>query len=223
MNFSPIADVKGTMRLARRGRTVAIMAIVALAARAHTLPVATGVEVQPLIAHVKRVLATLDSISAPIDAEEMQSLEAAFVVSDAEKSSAAIQHALDHRCLFLVRIEANARVLLVRGIARPELVAGGSRAFLVKVVNEAGATAPLRLDLSAARGEGEPWLDATLVAKQPETDALTGERLEYRILRLESRESGKRVASFGFYLGQEKPQREAMMRVSMLFNSLPAQ
>ena len=47
----------------------------------------------------------------------------------------------------LARVEINpeARVKVLPGEARPDLAQAGTRVFLVKVVNQAGLTAPLRI------------------------------------------------------------------------------
>ncbi len=90
----------------------------------------------------------------------------------------------------------------------------GTRVFLVKVVNEAGITAPLRVtspqsrpvslpsrgapdppQTISARDIKERWADVSLFDKQPLTERLSGLPLEYRDHRdLQSRcgPSGRR-------------------------------
>ena len=58
---------------------------------------------------------------------------------------AKIQAVLDARVMFAVNINPEMRVKAAQGPAKAELLAQGWRLFLVKVVNEAGATAPLRV------------------------------------------------------------------------------
>ena len=62
-----------------------------------------------------------------------------------------MQQALDPLCLFVVNINPESRVKVARGPAAAELVEQGWRMFLVKVVNEAGVTAPLRVGSSNAQ------------------------------------------------------------------------
>ena len=61
----------------------------------------------------------------------------------AEDAATRAQEILDRRCLFFVNINPEMRVKVAAGPAKPELVEQGWRLFLVKVQNEAGATAVL--------------------------------------------------------------------------------
>jgi len=72
----------------------------------------------------------------------------------------------------------------------------------VKVQNEAGVTATLKGESPNARklagsAEGEVrdrWLDLKMFDQQPFQPALSGLKLEYRIIELYSRDAGKREA-----------------------------
>ena len=111
------------------------------------------------------------------------------------------------------------------GPARAELVERGWRTFLVKVRNEAGVTAPLRVSSPHAqpvfsRGPrgfsmdprpaqtisaadvADRWLDLELFDKPPLAAALSGLEVEYRILQLYSRDAGKREATLAADVGQ---------------------
>ena len=111
------------------------------------------------------------------------------------------------------------------GPARAELVERGWRTFLVKVRNEAGVTAPLRVSSPHAqrvfsRGPrgfsmdprpaqtisaadvADRWLDLELFDKPPLAAALSGLEVEYRILQLSSRDAGKREATLAADVGQ---------------------
>ena len=93
--------------------------------------------------------------------------------------------------------------------------------FLVKVVNEAGVTAPLRVTSpqsrpvsSPSRGAPDPpqtisardikerWADVSLFDKQPLTDRLSGLPLGYRIIEIYSRDAGRLGADLWFDVGQ---------------------
>src|SRR5688572_7599427 len=100
------------------------------------------VEAQPLAAQAARIAEALAYVGAPLPDADRAALQAASARPDA---AAAIQAILDPHCLLEIHINPESRVKVVPGPARAELVAQGWRTFLVKVRNEAGVTAPLRL------------------------------------------------------------------------------
>jgi hypothetical protein len=108
------------------------------------LPVVHGIELQPLIAQVRRLLDATEYLGMPLAATDQDVLRATFNVSDPEVAVEAIQRVLDRYCLVGLQINPEARVKVLPGEANPELVQGGWRQFLVKVHNEAGSTAPLQ-------------------------------------------------------------------------------
>src|SRR5262245_4337048 len=57
------------------------------------------VDLQPLIAQVKRILETMDYLGEPLSPADKQTLEKAFSESDAGRARAAIQDVLDKYCL----------------------------------------------------------------------------------------------------------------------------
>jgi hypothetical protein len=152
--------------------------------RLPTLPLVTGVELTLLIPQVRRVLAALESLGAPAEG----GLEGADAI--------AIQRALDRRCLVEVHINPEMRVKVARGPARPALVQRDWRSFLVKVRNESGTTAPLRVSV-----DGD-WLDCRMFDEPPLAPTLSGLELEYRVVRLSGREAGLCEASLMFDVGQ---------------------
>jgi hypothetical protein len=209
---------------------VAVAAAAQLAA-APGLPMVKGVEAQPLAAQVRRLVEAMDYSGAPFDQNARQALDAALARADPELSSEAIQQILDPHCLFAVHINPESRVKVARGPAAAELVEQGWRQFLVKVENEAGVTAPLRAKSpNAQRLHGSPaedvpnrWLDLALFDSQPLQPALSGLKLEYRIVQLYSREAGKREAKFSFDVGQGTQDLGFRNEVDILFDCRPAQ
>lgn len=191
-------------------------------------PVRTApVELQPLAAHVKRLVEALDYLGAPLAPIDKQALAQALNETDAGWASRAIQDVLDKYRLIDVYINPESRVRVTQGVASPELVQNGWRAFLVKVRNEAGVTAPLVIDSPNAlpvyaRSKNSPqsplghrpkpgitqsdvanrWLDASLYIKPPMRPQLSGLNVEYFILQLYSRDAGKREARLNFNAGQ---------------------
>ena len=84
-------------------------------------------------------------VGSPLTKLQRQQFEAALNEADDEQCVAKIQAALDPLCLALVSINPESRVKVAPGAAAAELVQHGWRVFLVKVHNEAGVTAPLRV------------------------------------------------------------------------------
>jgi hypothetical protein len=223
------------------------MSLPARAAELPSLPVVHNVELQPLIAQVKRVLEATDYLGTPVSASDKQALEAAFKQTDADEASEAIQRVLDKYCLLAVNINPESRVKVASGPAKPELIEKGWRQFLVKVHNESGVTAELRavspnaLSLYESgsgstpsdkayrkRGDSkqpnasELWLDLQMFTSQPLRGALSGLPLEYRIMQLYSRDAGRREAKISFNVGQGTQDIGYRNDVDVLFNSLPA-
>jgi hypothetical protein len=108
------------------------------------LPLVRGVEMQPLIAQVKRLLEATEYLGMPLAAQDKAAVQAALRVTDFNVAGEAIQSVLDRYCLVGVHINAEMRVKVARGEAKAQLVEGGWRQFLVKVHNESGTTAQLR-------------------------------------------------------------------------------
>ena len=111
------------------------------------------------------------------------------------------------------------------GPARAELIERGWRTFLVKVHNEGGVTAALRVSSPQAqrvfsRGSrgfstdprpaqtisaadvADRWLDVEMFDKPPLAAALSGLAVEYRIVQLSSRDAGQREATLAADVGQ---------------------
>jgi len=226
---------------------LATASLMAGATRAE-LPLVTGVEFQPLGAQVKRVAEALDFLGAPLSAEEQKALDAALASSDPAAGIEAIQRILDPHCLAGLTINPEMRVKAAPGPAVPELVAQGWRTFLVKVQNEAGATAELRVVSPEAQsvhnspGRDTPsdehyrrmersvgslspaqrWLDLDVLGKQPLRKELSGLGLEYRVVSLYSRDAGRREAKLEFNVGQGTQDLGFRSEVDILFQCLPA-
>ena len=129
---------------------------------------------------------------------------------------------LDRLSLATVTINPEARVSVQPGAAQPALVEGGTRVFLVKVINQAGITAPLkvtspqsgRVSIPAWSNDHDPartisdkdieerWAEITFFDKPPLSETLSGVPLEYRILEIYSRDRGQRTAELKFDVGQ---------------------
>ena len=212
------------------------------------LPLVTDVELQPLAAQARRVAEALESLGAPLSPSERQALDAAMSNVDAKEAGAEIQRILDPHCLASIDINPEMRVKVAGGPAPKELVELGWRTFLVKVHNQAGATAELRVVSPNAqsvhnaggnknasdqyyrkRGAGKPslptsqlWLDLETFNKQPLKKELSGLALEYRVLSLYSRDAGEREAKLEFNVGQGTQDLGFRSEVDLLFHCAPA-
>lgn len=138
-----------------------------------------------------------------------------------EETAAAVQKLLDPHCLAMVSINPESRVKVARGPAEALLVQGVSAYVLIKVQNDAGVTA--RLGVSGpqiiAKGtdaEGR-WLEAIVPNVPPLSNRLLGQRLEYKVVRLRSREAGKREATLRFDVGQGSQDLGFRAEVPILF------
>jgi hypothetical protein len=214
---------------------------IATAASAEPLPKVTGVELQPLVAQIKRVAQALELLGSPLTTEQQTALDQALALQDASAATAAIQQVLDPLCLVGITINPESRVKVAPGEAPRRLVQNGWTVFLVKVHNEAGVTAALRVESPNAAplhtrstASAEPattikpgdvadrWLDVSLNTNQPLEKTLSGLELEYRILQLYSRDLGKREAKLMFDVGQGTQELGFRNEVNLLFECAPA-
>jgi hypothetical protein len=132
-------------------------------------------------------------------------------------------------------------VKVEQGAAKPELVEGGTRLFLVKVVNNGHVTAPLAVTSPntgnvyvrsngnpeppiqlTPRDSAERWADISLYQRPPMARRLSGLALEYVILEVYSRDAGQRSAKIGFNVGQGSQDIGFRNDVSILFTAQPA-
>jgi len=204
------------------------------------LPVVGGVEAQPLVAQVRRLEEALDFVGRPLSAAEANALRLASE-RPGDEPVAAIQSVLDPHVLFSVHVNPESRVKVARGPARAELVQGGWRAFLIKVENRAGITAPLEIASPNARAPHVPstgapdpkasvsdadvrdrFLDVAPFFGPPLARALSGLELEYRIVELHSRDAGKREAKFEFSVGHGTQDLGFRGETSVLFYCVPS-
>ena len=98
---------------------------------------------QPLAQQARRLETALRYLGEPLSDADRQAIDAALAQPDEADGVRQIEQVLDRRVLVRVHINAESRVRVEAGTARPELVQGGTRLFLVKVLNDAGVTAPL--------------------------------------------------------------------------------
>ena len=219
---------------------------VALASALHAADV-TDVDPQPLLAQVRRVIEAATLLGVPFTGAEKGAVDAAANKSDAKNTAEKIQATLDPRCLFVVTINPEMRVKVAVGAAKADLVEQGWRTFFIKVVNDSGTTAPLNVFSAQAQSaysggavqnasdkrlrgndkttpidEKDVWLDMQTFDQPPLLPALSGLRVEYRIVSLYSRDAGKREATFSFDVGQGTQDLGFRGETSVLFHAAPA-
>jgi hypothetical protein len=195
------------------------------------VPVVPGVEVQPFAAQVRRLIEAMDYTGQPLDARTLEALNGVLARANEGQAAESIQRLLDPQCLVVINISPESRVKAARGPETAQLVEGGWRQFLVKVVNEAGVTAALRAQSHNAKPlAGSPagdvmnrWLGLAMYDSQPLQPTLSGLKVEYRILQLYSREAGKREAKISFDVGQGTQDLGFRSDVDILFDCQPGQ
>lgn len=123
--------------------------------------------------------------------------------------------------LIRVHINPEARVKAERGAQTATLKPGVWRSFLVRFDNEAKVTAVPRLqspNAPAEAGARDRWIDVLL---EPANRPLSGRGVEYRTLKLRSRDTGMREAAFSFDVGQGTQDLGFRGQVSILFHCTP--
>ena len=208
-----------------------------------TLPLVSNAEWQPLAAHALRVQEALNLLGAPLSTVDDAALSELLKRGSSAADVEALQQILDRYCLVGVQINPEMRVKAAQGAARPELIEQGWRVFLVKVQNESGTTAELRVvspqAISLFEGgsssnasdkayrKGAPkgmqfnpadlWCDVDLFKKQPMKKELSGAKLEYALIQVYSRDAGQRECRLSFNVGQGTQDLGYRSEVDLLF------
>jgi hypothetical protein len=188
------------------------------------LPLVEDVEWRPFRAHCRELLMVLDKSPAALPAETVRSMRSLLdgKPDDPRDAVRGVQKLLDPHCLLAVSINPESRVKAARGPAAAELRQNQESMVLIKIHNDGGVTHTLRLQgpeiLGADKHDEGRWLEAKLVADAPFDPKLTGQRLEYRLLRLTPRQPGKREATFQFDVGQGTQDLGFRAEVPILFS-----
>ncbi|MCA9166650.1 MAG: CehA/McbA family metallohydrolase [Planctomycetales bacterium] len=196
---------------------------------------------QPLQSQVRRLVQALEFLGQPLTPPQRQAIDAALEETDDAKCVEQIQKTLNPLCLLAVHINPESRVKVAAGHADKNLVEQGWQVFLVKVHNEAGVTAQLKVNspnaaplYKGSTGSPDPaesvrpqdvpdrWLDAQMFDGKPLVATLSGLPLEYRILQIYSRDHGQREATFAFNVGQGTQDIGFRNEVPVLFECAPA-
>lgn len=233
------------------GAGIAILLIAAAVPMASANPQPQNtVALQPFADQVREIERDLDFFGQPLAAKDQDTINAAFASSDPQTAVANAEAVLDKYALVQVTINPESRVDVKRGTAPASLIQDGTRLFLVKVVNQAGVTAPLNVESPNSgavyvKSSGSPspkqevtaqdvrerWAEISLLSKtlSPPAygisyfpDRLSGFGIEYRILMIYSRDAGERSAKLAFDVGQGTQDIGFLNETSILFHIAPA-
>lgn len=174
------------------------------------LPPAAHVEAQPLISQVKRLQEALGYLGAPLPAETRAALAEAARETGDDRVASLVQAALDPHCIAAVNISRDGQLAAIPSGDAADLQEQGWRTQLVKVVNHAEAATTLRVSsLNAGPLPNAPadqvelrWFDLQMYNSRPMKPKLSGLPLEYRIIQLYSKDTGRKTAQIAFNLGQ---------------------
>lgn len=205
----------------------------------------TTVEFQPLASATTRLLSALQFQGTPLPEADTTSLQQILQTGSGRDGVIALQKILDRHCLAQVRINPEGRVSVAAGPVPKQLIQQGWRTFLVKVHNEAGVTAELKVGspqsgptyqqgkhprerpmtvdklVTAQESEGR-FLDIDAQQSQPLTAKLSGLAVEYRLVQLFSRDKGSREATLIFDVGQGTQDLGFRNETPILFKCLPS-
>ncbi len=197
---------------------------------------------QPFAQQVRQVETTLAYLGQPLTQKDHEAINLAIADPDEAAAVRHLEQILDNYTLAIVDINPESRVKVQAGAAKAELVEGGTRIFLVKVLNKAGVTSRLVAESPNAapifvQSDGSPeppktilradtrdrWMELELYDRDPMSPRLSGLPLEYRILTIYSRDRGQRSAAIGFNVGQGTQDIGFRNEMTVVFNALPAQ
>jgi hypothetical protein len=209
------------------------------------------VPLQPLAQNVRALATALGYLGQPLPPSDLAQIDEAIAMADERASVSRLQEILDKHALVMVDINPESRVKVVQGPASAVLVEGGTRVFIVKVLNQAGVTAPLEVESPnggrvfrpswESQNSPEPpqtiknsdvvdrWADisifrteAAVYTRPPLGGRLSGFPVDYQLLQVMSRDRGPRSAVLRFSVGQGSQDVGFRAELSVLFDALPA-
>jgi hypothetical protein len=187
------------------------------------LPLVEDAAFEPLREHGRQLVAALAAAGQPLPAQAVKAIQTLLDAPphDPQQAARRLQQLLDPYCLLGVSINPESRVKAARGPQAAELVRGQPTLVLIKIHNDGGVTHRLAVAGAgiAPPGKAGPdrWLEAAVAAQGPLDDRLSGQRLEYKVLRLTAREAGKREATFQLDVGQGTQDLGFRAEVPVLF------
>lgn len=204
---------------------------------------ASHVEVQPLLAQAMRLKESLDFLGSSLSPDDEKRLNELQHAPHNEQTVKLVQEIFDPYCLAIVNINPEGRVKVDRGAAKNKLMQAGWTSFLVKVENNAGATAKLEVESpNAIRPQHAPtfepkvnpkniisegqvanrFMEIQMYRNKPMTENLSGLKLEYAVVQLYSSAAGKREVEIGFNVGQGSQDIGFRNSIHILFDIKPS-
>jgi hypothetical protein len=184
---------------------------------------AINVEPQPLLAHALRINDALNFAGSALSDPDQKKLKKLQQQKLSAQTVEDVQKILDPYCIAVVDINPEARVKVEKGSADLKLTQAGWTIFLVKVLNDAGVTSELKAESPNSVlpfhktsntskvlqedviSEGESanrFLDLKMYTGRPLKANLSGQKLEYAVLQVYSKDAGSREAEISFNVGQ---------------------
>ena len=200
------------------------LVLVALVSARAPAPVVDGVSTDKFRTHCAGVLRAIKKLDTPLPAASLRELERLLAAKPAEPEAfgRAAQKLLDAHCLLRITINPESRVKVARGPAPAELVRGQPSFVLVKILNEAGVTHALTVKgpqlIAKGTDDRDRWLEAAVYGGPPLSKTLSGQPVEYVLLRLVAHQAGKREATLVFDVGQGTQDLGFRNEVPILFS-----
>ena len=181
-------------------------------------PVKLPSETKALIANVRATMSTLAESGCALHATDRNGL--ANLERYGERGAREVMERIQGRhTLFQVNINPEMRVKANPGRAPARLMVGEWQLFLARIENESGTTAPLQIKVlpPANAPDAHEWLEAEVVPMTNAPAGLSGAPLEYRLIKLRSREVGSREARLSLHVGQGNQDLGFRNEVDILF------
>jgi polyferredoxin len=166
------------------------------------LGIVRDVRPEHLADQARAVIERLAEWGAPLDRWELDILQRAIATPRDAVSIGTIQQVLDAHVLISLSLSREGEIKAVPGPARALLPIDGRGVFLIKLDNLGQHISRLTIDSDQAiapdsPGDADRWLR---FHTRPDPPQLSGERVDYLLLRAESRQQGQREALFVFSL-----------------------
>ncbi len=177
---------------------------------AQQLPKIHEVEPQPFVAQVVRLSEAMTFLGSSLRPDDLGRIQRLREEAPTPSVVTRLQEILDPYCLAMVDINPEARVKVIRGPAKAQLMQGGWTSFLVKVHNAAVVNSALvvespnalpslhkstgakRMKAEHAISKGDlasRFLELSLYRRRPLQANLSGLQLEYVLLQAYSRDT----------------------------------
>ena len=162
-------------------------------------------DAQPFIAHVRRLSEVMRMLGIPVSKDVAQAIKESSHVDDSVAISRIMQ-ALDTQCAAFVTLNAADSGDVIAAKRTPNLIENGWTPLLVKVINNVGATHPLRIHTSSARARygvskadsAKAWIDIRPVTTRPLETSLSGLPVQYVLYQAYAQGTGKRSCVIAF-------------------------